>query len=157
MGNKKHLELIRFTFELAQKSRDKGNHPFGALLADSSGKILLESENTVVTENDITGHAECNLIRLASKEYDSNYLAKCTIYSSAEPCPMCCGAIYWSNVKKVVYGLSETKLYSLINIESEEILNIPCREILNKGAKIIEVIGPILENEGVKVHEGFWT
>ena len=71
--NEKDLRLLRHSMEIARRSREKGNHPFGAILVDGMGKILLEAENTVVTENDITGHSETNLIRLASNQYDSQY------------------------------------------------------------------------------------
>jgi tRNA(Arg) A34 adenosine deaminase TadA len=55
------------------------------------GTILLEAENTVVTDRNSTGHAETNLICMASKTYDPDFLAKCTLYTSTEPCPMCAG------------------------------------------------------------------
>ena len=141
---------------IAQKSREKGNHPFGALLVDAEGTLLLEAENTVVTEKDCTGHAELNVMRLASHRYDRNFLANCTLYSSAEPCPMCAGAIYWGNVRRLVYGLSQESLNGIIKQESEEALNLPCKEVFKKGKKLIEIIGPLLEIEALKVHEGFW-
>jgi len=147
---------IQRAIKIAQRARDKGNHPFGALLVDENGQILIEAENTVVTGNDSTGHSETNLMRLASEKFDGDYLAKCTIYTSTEPCPMCCGAIFWSNVRRVVYGLSAEKLYELVGWDSEEILHLPCREIFEGGHKKIEVVGPILEDEAREVHLGFW-
>ena len=78
--------LMRAAIEVAQRARDHGNHPFGALLVDQDNNILLTAENTVVTENDCTGHAETNLMRLASQKYDPDFLAMCTLYTSAEPC-----------------------------------------------------------------------
>ena len=56
--------LLRASFDLARSAAGAGNHPFGAILADQEGRILLEAENTVVTEDDITGHAETNLVRM---------------------------------------------------------------------------------------------
>jgi len=96
------LRFIRVAIDVARKARDKGNHPFGAVLVDEQGHILMEAENTVGTEKDCTGHAETNLMRQASRKYDSDFLAKCTIYTSTEPCPMCAGAIFWGNVRRVV-------------------------------------------------------
>jgi len=101
------IRFLRASFVVARNARKKGNHPFGAVLVDDHGQILLEAENTVVTARDCTDHAETNLMRQASSEYDSEFLAKCTIYTSTEPCPMCAGAIFWANVRRVVYGLSE--------------------------------------------------
>jgi tRNA(Arg) A34 adenosine deaminase TadA len=150
------IRLIRASIEIARKARNRGNHPFGALLVDEAGNIVLEAENTVVTEQDCTGHAETNLMRKASSKYDSDFLAKCTIYTSTEPCPMCTGAIFWANVRRVVYGLSEESLYEMIDWDSEDILYLPCRELFQKGQKSIEVVGPILEDEAREVHLGFW-
>jgi tRNA(Arg) A34 adenosine deaminase TadA len=150
------LKFIRYAIEVARRSREKGNHPFGAILVDQDGQTLLEAENTVVTEKDITGHCETNLIRHASRQYASDFLAKCTIYTSTEPCPMCAGAIFWGNVRRVVYGLSQEGLYGMIGGDNEEVLLLPCREIFAKGKKQIEVVGPILEEEAKEVHAGFW-
>ena len=150
------LKYIRCSIDIARKSRKNGNHPFGSILVDQEGQILMEVENTVVTGKDSTGHSETNLMRLASEQYDSDFLAKCTIYTSTEPCPMCAGAIYWGNVRRVVYGLSQEGLYGMIGGDNEEALLLPCREIFAKGKKQIEVVGPILEVEAREVHAGFW-
>ena len=155
--NESDLRFIQASIDVALKARSRGNHPFGALLVDEQAHILLEAENTVVTEKDCTGHAETNLMRQASKKYDRDFLAKCTLYSSTEPCPLCSGAIFWGNVRRVVYGLSEETLYEMVGENTEEVLYLPCRELLEKGRKPIEVIGPVLEEEAKKVHEGFWT
>ena len=150
------LRFMRAAIDVARKARDKGNHPFGAVLVDEQGRILMEAENTVVTEKDCTGHAETNLMRQASRKYDRDFLARCTLYSSTEPCPMCAGAIFWGNVRRVVYGLSEESFCEMIGEDVEEVLHLPCRELLAKGQKPIEVIGPILEEEARRVHAGFW-
>lgn len=155
--NVNDLKFIRNSIELAQKAKDNGNHPFGALLVDEEGNILLKAKNNVVTEKDCTGHAELNLMRKASKKYDGDFLAKCTLYTSTEPCPMCSGAIFWGNVRRVVYGLSEKGLYEIVGEDSNEILHLPSRELFEKGKKSIEVIGPVLEEEAKKVHESFWN
>jgi len=150
------LRYMRAAFEVARRARENGNHPFGAILVDDQGYILLEAENTVVTEKDCTGHAETNLLRLASKAHDPDLLARCTLYTSTEPCPMCAGAIFWGNVRRVVYGLSEAGLYELVGEDTEEILYLPCRELFAKGRKPVTVIGPVLEEEAKSVHAGFW-
>lgn len=150
------LIYMRQAIAIAQRSRRKGNHPFGALLVDGQGNILLEAENTQLTEGDITGHAETNLMRKACKQYPANFLANCTLYTSTEPCPMCTGAIFWGNVRRVVFGLSEQALYDIIGESSEEVMRMPCRELLARGRKAITVVGPLLEGEAKQVHEGFW-
>jgi tRNA(Arg) A34 adenosine deaminase TadA len=156
------LSLMRVAIAVACRARENGNHPFGALLVDEVGNILLEAENTVVTGRggagrDCTGHAETNLMRMASRQFEPEFLACCTLYTSTEPCPMCSGAIFWGNVRRVVYGLSEEGLYAMIGADDEEALYLPCRDVFGKGRKHIEVIGPLLEDEARQVHEGFWN
>ena len=98
-------ELIARAIELAWESRRSGNHPFGALLADDDGKIVMEGLNGCVTEKDITAHAETALIRKASMtlEHSHKVLPTLTLYSSCEPCPMCSGAIFWSGVSRLSF------------------------------------------------------
>jgi tRNA(Arg) A34 adenosine deaminase TadA len=145
------LKYLRIA--IARKSRAHGNHPFGSLLVEASGHVLLQAENTVVTERDCTGHAETNLVRRASQKLAPEMLAQCTLYTSTEPCPMCTGAIYWTNVRRVVYALSAQSFYDYIGEVSRKALP-SCRAILEQ--KGVEVLGPALEEEAIKVHEGFW-
>lgn len=152
--DKQHL---RSAITAAQKAREHGNHPFGALLADQNGKVLLTAENTVTTEDDPTGHAETNLVRQAAKRYPREFLADCTLYASTEPCPMCAGAIFWGNIGRVVYGLSQGELYKIIGEENREVLDLACRMVLSHGKKQVNVIGPMLEDEARSVHLGFWN
>lgn len=154
--NENDLRFLRKAIDAARKARDKGNHPFGAVLVTEGSKFLMDAENTVVTGKDPTGHAEINLIRQAALQFDSDFLARCTIYASTEPCPMCAGAIFWANIRRVVFGLSEENLYRMISDKSEDVLLIPCRELYAKGRKQIEIIGPILEEEAYVVHQDFW-
>lgn len=153
--NDNDLQFLRQAIHAARRARDKGNHPFGALLVDENGVVLLEGENTVNTEHDATGHAEMNLVRAACKIYDAAMLEKCTLYSSTEPCPMCSGAIFWSSIGRVVYALSEEGLYAFAP-DSENKLPLGCREILAHGGRVVEVVGPAIEDEARVVHVGFW-
>jgi tRNA(Arg) A34 adenosine deaminase TadA len=155
--NKSDLQFLRLALAVARRSREHGNHPFGAILVDANGTLLLEAENSVVTERDCTGHAETNLVRLASQKFDPAFLATCTLYTSTEPCAMCSGAIYWSSIGRVVYGLSETRLYELTgNHPENQPMYLPCRTVFAHGQRPIEVVGPALEVEAEQVHYGFW-
>ena len=71
-------KFMRRAIEIAQNSRDGGNHPFGALLVSAQGEILLESENSVESERDCTGHAELNLMRAATNRFEGDFLATCS-------------------------------------------------------------------------------
>lgn len=148
---------LRIAIDIARRARASGNHPFGALLVGDDGDILLEAENTVITARDCTGHAETNLMRLASARFGLDILSRCTLYTSTEPCAMCSGAIYWGEINRVVYGLSEAHLYAITGSNPENlVLALPCREIFQHGQRAIEVIGPLLEEEARVVHLGFW-
>lgn len=151
------LELLRAAVKIARRARMHGNHPFGALLADSQGNILLEAENSVTTSGDCTGHAETNLMRLASQRFDRARLATCTLYTSTEPCAMCSGAIYWGGVGRVVFGLSEASLRVMTGDDPENpTLSLPCREVFARGQRPVTVEGPLMEEEAARVHAGFW-
>ncbi len=152
--NTQKQNILR-AIDLAASARAHGNHPFGALLADENGNILLEAENTVVTGRDATAHAELNLVRLASGQFPREVLAKTTLYTSTEPCPMCAGAIFWSGIRQVVFALSEDGLYAQTG-DSPDSLKLPCREVFARGGEPTRVSGPLLEAEAAKVHEGFW-
>ncbi len=150
--------FLRRALEIAARSRQNGNHPFGALLVDEHDEIVIEAENTVVTEADCTGHAETNLVRKASAKYDEAFLRKCSLYTSTEPCPMCSGAIFWSGIGRMVFGLGQARFYEVVAGEGVAVeLRLPCREVFARGNREIEVVGPLLEDEATAVHEGFWS
>ncbi len=142
--------------EAARDARKNGNHPFGALIVDPDGHILVIGKNAVVTSQDCTAHAELVAVRQASMTYDRKVLAQCTLFASTEPCPMCSGAIYWSQIRRVVYGLSQKGLYELIGSPSADELLLSCKEVFSRGDKVIEVVGPFMEDEARNVHVGFW-
>jgi len=150
-------EYLRKAIEVSKKSREGGNHPFGAILVGPEGDVLMEAENSVNSEGDCTGHAETNLVRKASKAYDRDFLAQCCLYSSAEPCAMCSGAIYWSGIGKVAYALSEEGLLRLTGDDAENpTLSLPSREVYSRGQREVEVLGPTIEDEAAEAHVGFW-
>lgn len=151
------LVYLRRVIELARETRLHGNHPFGALLVSKDGKILAEAGNLVFTSRDPTAHAELNLASMAGKSFSLPQLQASTMYCSTEPCPMCAGAIHWSGIGRVVYALSQERLYQFSSEASEDKpLRLSCRDVFSKCARIIEVEGPALENEAAAVHDGFW-
>ena len=159
MLNKNHEFYLKRAIELSQIARDNGNTPFGALLVDSKGNIILEQGNIEITEGKCTGHAETTLAERASQKYSKDFLWTCTLYTTAEPCAMCSGAIYWANIGTVVYGMTERRLLELTGSNDQNpTFDLPCRDIFSRGQKDIQVIGPISEVEilAAKVHEGYW-
>lgn len=138
---------------LAYRAKEKGDNPFGSILVDEDGNILMEDENTQITENDITGHPELKIARRAAQEYDKDFLKKCTMYNSAEPCTMCTGAIYWSGIGRVVYGISKKRLNEL-KTDGEGSINYSIHELLGNSGKHFEVRGPMddMKDEVEKPH-----
>ena len=157
MLDKQDILYLRQAIEVARRAREHGNHPFGALLVAGDGALLLEAENTVNRDNDCTGHAETNLVRLAFGRFDRAKLEASTLYTSTEPCAMCAGAIHWSGIGRVVFALSESGLYALTGAHPEnETMHLPCREVFARCDRPIAVDGPAIEDEAATVHHGFW-
>jgi tRNA(Arg) A34 adenosine deaminase TadA len=93
----------------------------------------------------------------ASTRYTPEFLARCTMYTSAEPCAMCAGAAYWVGLGRVVYGLSERRLKDMTGNHPENpTLDLPCRVVFEAGQRKVEVIGPVLEDEAAALHDGMW-
>jgi tRNA(Arg) A34 adenosine deaminase TadA len=149
--------LLRRSFDLARRAMTHGNHPFAAILVDASGNVLIESENGYMPARDGTAHAERLCATQACRTLDTDILRKATLYSSAEPCAMCAGAIYWAGIGRVVYGLSEHRLRTITGNHPENpTLDLPCREVFKSGQRATEVIGPLLEDEAAALHAGVW-
>lgn len=149
----KHLRRAN---EVARRAAGMGRHPFGALLVAPDDETVLAEQGNIDTVN----HAESTLARMAAGNWPGEYLARCTLITTFEPCAMCAGTLYWANIGRVVYGASEEALLALTgNHEANPTLSLPCREVLSRGQKSIEVIGPVgeLEAEMLELHRGFWA
>jgi tRNA(Arg) A34 adenosine deaminase TadA len=119
--------------------------------------VLLEAENTVRSDRDVTAHAETNLIRMATNRFDKELLARCTLYTSTEPCAMCAGAIFWGNVRRVVFALSEEEIRRISDGNPENFqIAITAEEIFQRGDHEVEVSGPHLLEQARAVHDDFW-
>ncbi|MCX2896263.1 nucleoside deaminase [Pseudomonas mandelii] len=152
------LQLLRRSLELAEESKARGRHPFAALVADGAGTIIAAAgNNSMPPEGDPTQHAELVAAAQAAKLLSPAELAHCTLYTSAEPCCMCAGAIYWTGIGRVVYALSEHALLGLTGDHPENpTFSLPCREVFARGQRKIPTFGPMLETEAARAHEGFW-
>lgn len=152
------LALLREAIALSLQSRDDGRHPFAALVADEHGNVIARAgNNSMPPQGDPTQHAELVAAARAARLLTPEQLARCTLYTSAEPCCMCAGAIYWTNIGRVVYALSEHQLLALTGAHPENpTFSLPCREVLARGQHQVEVVGPLLEQEASVPHEGFW-
>ncbi len=106
-NNKEHEKFMRIAISLAEQNvKENLGGPFGAVIT-KEGKLIAKSANKVNSILDPTAHAEIATIRLACKKLKTIDLAGCTLYTSAEPCPMCLGAVYWSKIAIVYYANSK--------------------------------------------------
>jgi len=154
-------DLLKRVVEICWEARNSGNHPFGCLLADKDGKILLEQGNEEVTlQGDCTAHAEALLMRRASQIYSKEEMADFTMYNCGDPCAMCAGAMYWGNLGRLVYIAreSELKRYTGDDIRNPT-LDLPSRVVFASGQKTFDVMGPFLELEEdfLACHENYWN
>ena len=143
---------LRRTFWLAAGAVERGQRPFGAVVVAADGTTIAEAWNTVLATGDVTAHAETNAVRQATTVATPDVLAEATIYSSAEPCAMCAGAIFWSGIGRVVYGLPDDEMRRIIPGD-DPVLTVPSRAVLTTGhARSVTVIGPALVDEARQVH-----
>src|ERR1700677_724625 len=150
--------LLLLAFEVLARSRAARGCPFGSVLADGEGRALMEQGNGYTSEGgDRTAHAERLLASRAARAYDLALLARCTLYTSAEPCAMCAGAIYWAGIGRVVYGQSEKALKAQTGAHEENpTLDLPCAVVFAAGQWPTEVLGPLLEDEAARLQADFW-
>ena len=94
---------------------------------------------------------------IAARRFQPEELVGFSLYSSAEPCAMCAGAIYWSGIGRLVFGLAERDLRLLTgNHPANPTMDLPCRQVLASGQRNLEVLGPELVDEAGTVFEGYW-
>ena len=150
--------LLREAFAAAKAARDGGDHPFGSVLADKEGKLIRRQGNGYSSEGgDRTAHAERLLASWAAKNMSLEELQGATLYTSAEPCAMCAGAIYWAGIGRVVYGQTERGLKEQTGAHEENpTLDLPCEIVFQAGQRPTEVVGPMLEDEAAALQADFW-
>lgn len=99
---------MRMALAEAEQAAREGEVPVGAVIAVGD-RILARTHNMTETLNDVTAHAEMLAITAAANALGGKYLTQCTIYVTVEPCPMCAGALAWSQIGRIVYGAPDTK------------------------------------------------
>jgi tRNA(Arg) A34 adenosine deaminase TadA len=150
--------LLREAFKVAEAARAGGDHPFGSILADKAGNVLRLQGNGYSSEGgDRTAHAEKLLASWAAKNLSLEQLQDCTLYTSAEPCAMCSGAIYWAGIGRVVFGQTERDLKAQTGAHEENpTLDLPCHIVFDAGQRPTEIIGPLLADEAARLQADFW-
>lgn len=100
--------FMKLALAEAEFAYEKGEVPVGAVIV-SRDKVIARSHNLTEALMDVTAHAEMQAITSASNHLGGKYLQKCSLYVTLEPCVMCAGALFWSQIGKIVYGASDPK------------------------------------------------
>ncbi len=95
--------FMKRAFQEAELAFEKGEIPVGAVIVIDN-RIIARGHNLTETLNDVTAHAEMQAITAAANFLGGKYLQNCTLYVTVEPCQMCAGALYWSQISNIVYG-----------------------------------------------------
>lgn len=133
---------MRIALNEAKSAFDDGEIPVGAIIV-ANNQIIAKSHNLTELLNDVTAHAEIQAISSATNYLGGKYLKNCTLFVTLEPCQMCAGALYWSQISKIVFGASDDK-----------------RGYKAMGAQLhpkTEVISGILEHECAALMQCFFT
>ena len=144
-------QRIREVISIAKNAAFKGNRPFGALLVGADGTTLARAENSQATDRQVLAHAEMNLLHNAVQQFDNDVLKGATLYTSAEPCAMCAGALFWSGIGRLVYGLSNQRLHQ-IHGATTRMLDVNAVDVLARAGRNVEIVGPVLEEEAATIH-----
>lgn len=148
---------LRQAIALADLGRSRGNRPFGAVLVSPDDEVMGTAWCNTTETGDCTGHAETTLVREVSPRFSRDELARATLYSSGEPCVMCAGAIYWSNIRRVVYGIDAWRLRVFRGERHDQRdAELSCRDVFDASPYAIECIGPSLIDEASRSHVGAW-
>lgn len=132
---------MRIALSEAKHAFENGEIPIGAVVV-ANNRIIAKTHNLTETLTDVTAHAEIQAISAAANAIGGKYLKNCTIYITVEPCQMCAGALYWSQVSKIVFGASDNK-----------------RGYSEMGGKLhpkTEVVTGVLENECSELMKTFF-
>ncbi len=133
--------FMRKALQEANLAFDKGEVPVGAVIV-LNNQIIARAHNLTETLNDVTAHAEMQAFTAAADFLGGKYLKECVLYVTLEPCQMCAGASYWTQLKKIVFGASEPER-GFINLQ-------------NKLHPKTTVVSNVLENECSQILKRFF-
>jgi len=146
---------LRKAIVWSHAARRRGNRPFGALVVSAAGEVLAEAYCNSAETGDVTGHAELNVVRmLGERRLAREVLAGATLYASGEPCVMCAGAIFWSDIGRVVFGLDAGRLRAFRGDARDGVLS--SRDVFRSAPHPVACIGPALLDEAAAAHVGAW-
>ena len=136
-----------YFMRLAIEQAIQGDWPYGAVLVKDDA-VIAKAYNTVIRDQDVTAHAEVNLIRKALRDVSGLSLKQYTLYTSGEPCPMCAGAVIWSGVSRLVFGASIEQLIAA----GQPQINMPAQQIINtSNHSQMPCLGGVLAADVIKL------
>ncbi|MXO03668.1 MULTISPECIES: nucleoside deaminase [Flavobacterium] len=133
--------FMKKALQEAEAAFEKGEIPVGAVIVVAD-KVIARSHNLTELLNDVTAHAEMQSITAAANFLGGKYLKDCTLYVTLEPCQMCAGALYWSQISKIVFGARDEQ-----------------RGFLNMGTKLhpkTTVVSGVMANEAADLMKRFF-
>ncbi|PCJ92804.1 MAG: tRNA-specific adenosine deaminase [Flavobacteriaceae bacterium] len=133
--------FMKKALQEAEVAFEKGEVPVGAVIVVQE-KIIARAHNLTELLNDVTAHAEMQAITAAANFLGGKYLHNCTLYVTLEPCQMCAGALYWSQISKIIYGAKDHER--------------GCRVLGTKLHPKTKMIGGILEEEASQLLKKFF-
>ena len=133
--------FMKKALQEAEAAFEKGEVPIGAVIVVQD-RIIARAHNLTEQLNDVTAHAEMQAITAAANFLGGKYLQNCTLYVTLEPCQMCAGALYWSQISKIVYGATDTER--------------GCGTLGTKLHPKTKVLGGVLENESSELLKKFF-
>ncbi len=147
--NERDEFFLRRAIQLAKAARENGQEPFGAVLVKDY-ELMAEGGNQIYALSDPTAHAENALIRDYCQKHKIMNLEGYHLYCSTEPCMLCAGAVFWARVSKIVFSVSQEMLQKISGGSTKT----DCRTLLQPHPWI-EILGPMLSEEGLKVFDGY--
>lgn len=130
--------------QIALSEAKKGDLPYGAVIVKDN-EVIVKGHNTVNRDSDPSAHAELNVIRQLTTKIKSTLLEGYTIYSTAEPCPMCATACVLTGISEIIFAASIADLIEL----NQSKINIPCEEVIARSPKKIKVQKGLMKTESL--------
>ena len=145
-------KFMAAAIELSKAAVSHGNEPFGAVLV-KDGEIVFTNENQIYTKHDPTFHAEAGLIRRFCEESGITDLSDYTLYSSCEPCFMCCGAMVWVRLGRLVYAASDMELCEILGVPGSEC----CKTVFEAMGAKIDCSSGLMRDEALDVLRDYFN
>jgi tRNA(Arg) A34 adenosine deaminase TadA len=139
--------FMRFAIEASARASERGDGPFGAALT-RDGRLIHVAHNNQNSQSDLMGHAEVVLVREVVNLHGKPALEGATVYASGEPCAMCCGAMFWAGITRVVYAAAQA---DIIDALGGRRLPIQSARVFTGAQPEVTVEGPVLRDAAVAI------